>query len=176
VRFLEGYIERLGELGLEDASFDVIVSNCVINLCPDKAAVLREVFRLLKGGGEFYFSDVYADRRVPAAVRDDPVLYGECLGGALYCQDFLALARAAGFADPRLVEDRALAVTDQALAARLGNIRFFSATWRRFRSTASTAPGRTTARPWCIAAPCPGSRSASHSTSATPSMRAASCR
>ena len=48
VRFLEGYIERLGELGLEDASFDVIVSNCVINLCPDKAAVLREVFRLLR--------------------------------------------------------------------------------------------------------------------------------
>ena len=133
VRFLEGYIERLGELGLEDASFDVIVSNCVINLCPDKAAVLREVFRLLRAGGEFYFSDVYADRRVPAAVRDDPVLYGECLGGALYWQDFLALARAAGFADPRLVEDRALAVTDPALAARLGNIRFFSATWRLFR-------------------------------------------
>lgn len=133
VRFLEGYIERLGELGLADASFDVIVSNCVINLCPDKAAVLREVFRLLKPGGEFYFSDVYADRRVPAAVRDDPVLYGECLGGALYWNDFLCLARAAGFADPRLVEDRPLAVTDQALAGKVGNIRFFSATWRLFR-------------------------------------------
>lgn len=133
VRFIEGYIERLGELGLADASFDVIVSNCVINLCPDKGAVLREVFRLLKAGGEFYFSDVYADRRVPAALRDDPVLYGECLGGALYWNDFLALARAAGFADPRLVEDRPLAVTDPALAARLGNIRFFSATWRLFR-------------------------------------------
>ncbi|MBV2262501.1 MAG: methyltransferase domain-containing protein [Thauera sp.] len=133
VRFLEGYIERLGELGLEDASFDVIVSNCVINLCPDKAAVLREVFRLLRRGGEFYFSDVYADRRVPAAVRDDPVLYGECLGGALYWNDFLALARAAGFADPRLVEDRPLAATDPALAAKLGDVRFFSATWRLFR-------------------------------------------
>lgn len=133
VRFLEGYIERLGELGLEDASFDVIVSNCVINLCPDKAAVLREVFRLLKPGGEFYFSDVYADRRVPVAVRDDPVLYGECLGGALYWNDFLTLARAAGFADPRLVEDRPLAVTDPALAAKVGNISFFSATWRLFR-------------------------------------------
>ena len=123
----------LGELGLEDASFDVIVSNCVINLCPDKAAVLREVFRLLRRGGEFYFSDVYADRRVPAAVRDDPVLYGECLGGALYWNDFLALARAAGFADPRLVEDRPLAATDPALAAKLGDVRFFSATWRLFR-------------------------------------------
>lgn len=133
VRFLEGYIERLGELGLEDASFDVIVSNCVINLCPDKAAVLREVFRLLRQGGEFYFSDVYADRRVPAALREDPVLYGECLGGALYWNDFLALARAAGFADPRLVEDRPLAVTDPTLTARLGETRFFSATWRLFR-------------------------------------------
>jgi len=121
-------------LPFAEASFDVIVSNCVINLCPDKAAVLREVFRLLKPGGEFYyFSDVYADRRVPAAVRDDPVLYGECLGGALYWNDFLTLARAAGFADPRLVEDRPLAVTDPALAAKLGDIRFFSATWRLFR-------------------------------------------
>jgi SAM-dependent methyltransferase len=116
VRFLHGYIERLDELDLAPASFDVIVSNCVVNLSPDKEAVLRGVQRLLKPGGEFYFSDVYADRRVPEAVRNDPVLYGECLGGALYWNDFLGLARQAGFADPRLVEDRPLAVTDPELA------------------------------------------------------------
>ncbi|WP_085316124.1 methyltransferase domain-containing protein [Derxia lacustris] len=133
VRFLHGYIERLDELELADASFDVIVSNCVINLSPDKDAVLRGVQRLLKPGGEFYFSDVYADRRVPDAVRNDPVLYGECLGGALYWGDFQTLARRQGFADPRLVEDRPLAVTDAALAARTGNLRFFSATWRLFK-------------------------------------------
>lgn len=133
VRFLNGYIERLDELDLEPGSFDVIVSNCVVNLSPDKAAVLRGVRRLLKPGGEFYFSDVYADRRVPTAVRNDPVLYGECLGGALYWNDFLRLAQASGFADPRLVEDRPLLITDPALSERVGNLRFFSATYRLFR-------------------------------------------
>jgi len=133
VRFLHGYIERLDELDLEPDSFDVIVSNCVVNLSPDKAAVLRGVRRLLKAGGEFYFSDVYADRRVPESVRNDPVLYGECLGGALYWNDFLRLAHARGFNDPRLVEDRPLAVTDPELLSRTQGVRFFSATYRLFR-------------------------------------------
>ncbi|PIQ39625.1 MAG: methyltransferase type 11 [Thalassolituus sp. CG17_big_fil_post_rev_8_21_14_2_50_53_8] len=133
VRFIKGYIEKLDELDLEPGSFDVIVSNCVVNLSPDKAAVLAGVERLLKPGGEFYFSDVYADRRVPDAVRNDSVLYGECLGGALYWNDFLRLANAAGFVDPRLVEDRPLEVTDSALAAQTGNLRFFSATYRLFK-------------------------------------------
>ena len=130
--FIEGTIERLEALDLEPASFDVVVSNCVLNLSIDKPAVLRGVQRLLRSGGEFYFSDVYVDRRLPDSVRRDPVLYGECLGGALYWNDFLRLARAAGFADPRLVSDRPLAITDAALTPLLGEARFFSATWRLF--------------------------------------------
>ena len=133
VRFLQGYIENLEQLDLKPGSFDVIVSNCVVNLSPDKDAVLAGVQRLLKPGGEFYFSDVYADRRVPDALRNDPELYGECLGGALYWNDFLRLAQRQGFADPRLVEDRPLVVTDPALAARVGNVGFHSATYRLFR-------------------------------------------
>ena len=133
VRFLHGYIERLDELDLEPGSFDVIVSNCVVNLSPDKDAVLRGVQRLLKAGGEFYFSDVYADRRVPDTVCNDPVLYGECLGGALYWNDFLRLAQRQGFADPRLVTDHPLTITDPALAARVGNLHFYSATYRLFK-------------------------------------------
>jgi SAM-dependent methyltransferase len=133
VRFLHGYIERLDELDLEPGSFDVIVSNCVVNLSPDKDAVLAGVQRLLKPGGEFFFSDVYADRRLPDAVRSDPVLYGECLGGALYWNDFLRLAQRQGFADPRLFADRPIQVTDPTLAARVGRARFFSATYRLFK-------------------------------------------
>ena len=133
VRFLKGDIERLHELDLEPGSFDVIVSNCVINLCTDKDAVLEGIQRLLKPGGEFYFSDVYADRRVPDAVRNDSVLYGECLGGALYWNDFLRIATKAGFADPRLVEDRPLEITDPELAAQTGDLNFFSATYRLFK-------------------------------------------
>ena len=136
VEFLHGYIERLEDLGLEPGSFDVIVSNCVVNLSPDKDAVLAGVQRLLKPGGEFYFSDVYADRRVPTAVKNDPVLYGECLGGALYWKDFERLAHRHGFADPRLVEDRPLDINDPQLAARTGNLRFFSATYRLFKLAA----------------------------------------
>ncbi len=133
VRFIKGYIEKLDELGLEDNSFDVIVSNCVINLSPDKDAVLKQVHRLLKLGGEFYFSDVYTDRRVPDEIKNDPVLYGECLGGALYWNDFISLSKRQGFADPRLVEDRPMEITDPLLAAKIGNIRFFSATYRLFK-------------------------------------------
>ncbi len=131
--FRKGYIERLGELGLADASFDIIVSNCVINLSPDKPAVLAEAFRLLKPGGELYFSDVYADRRVPSELLEDPVLYGECLSGALYWNDFINLAKAAGFADPRLVEDRILTIENPEIEAKLDGITFHSATFRLFK-------------------------------------------
>ncbi|MEE9447246.1 MAG: methyltransferase domain-containing protein [Arenicellales bacterium] len=132
VEFKKGYIEKLDALGLEDNSFDIVISNCVINLSTDKAAVLNEVKRILKPGGEFYFSDVYADRRIPQALVDDPVLYGECLSGALYWNDFQNLAKHCGFADPRLVEDRPLTIENQAIEKIIGHIKFFSATYRLF--------------------------------------------
>jgi arsenite methyltransferase len=133
VRFLHGDIARLDELELADASVDLIVSNCVINLAPDKAAVLREAFRVLKPGGELYFSDVYSDRRIPADLTRDPVLYGECLSGALYWNDFLQLARNSGFTDPRLADDRPVTIDNPELIEKTGNIRFYSATYRLFK-------------------------------------------
>ena len=133
VRFIEGDIEQLGSLDLEPGSFDVIVSNCVINLVADKAAVFAAAHRLLKPGGEMYFSDVYSDRRVPAHLLDDPILHGECLSGALYWGDFLAHAKIAGFADPRLVKDRPLGIGDPNIAEKLDGIRFFSTTYRLFK-------------------------------------------
>lgn len=133
VEFLEGYIEQLDKLNLADNSFDVVVSNCVINLSPDKEKVLSEVRRVLKPGGEFYFSDVYADRRLDPVLRQDPVLYGECLAGALYWNDFLNLAKQSGFADPRLVEDRPITINNDQIAARLAPANFYSATYRLFK-------------------------------------------
>lgn len=133
VRFLQGYIEQLGDLGLEPESFDVIVSNCVVNLSLDKPAVLKGAFDLLKPGGELYFSDVYSDRRLPTALSQDPELYGECLGGALYWNDFLPMAKRAGFLDPRLVTSRLLEMTNEAVKAKLGAAKFFSATYRLFK-------------------------------------------
>ena len=133
VAFRKGYIERLDELELEADSFDIIVSNCVINLSPDKEAVLKQAYRLLKPGGELYFSDVYADRRVPQRLISDPVLYGECLSGALYWNDFLNLAKSTGFADPRLVVDRPITIDNAQIERKIGHINFYSATYRLFK-------------------------------------------
>jgi len=132
--FVEAQIEALP---LPDASADLVISNCVVNLSPDKAAVLREVWRVLRDGGEFHFSDVFADRRLPTSARSDPVLVGECLGGALYVQDFVRLCQAVGFADPRVLSQAPVEVTDPALAAALGGAKFASITYRLFK-----LPGR----------------------------------
>ncbi|MEL6212071.1 MAG: methyltransferase domain-containing protein [Pseudomonadota bacterium] len=133
VDFIEGDIEKLLDLDLEPASFDVIVSNCVINLCEDKKSVFEAAHALLKPGGEFYFSDVYADRRVPEELKNHPQAHGECLSGALYWNDFVNLAKASGFADPRLVTDRPLAIGSADLKELLAPAKFFSATYRLFR-------------------------------------------
>lgn len=131
--FHTGFIEKLGDLGLEAGSFDVVISNCVVNLAQDKEAVLQGVYDLLKPGGEMYFSDVYASRRIPAALAADETLYGECLSGALYWNDFLTIAKGAGFGDPRVVEHRPLEIGNPALAAKVAPIAFHSATYRLFK-------------------------------------------
>lgn len=133
VAFIEGDIEKLDELDLEPGSFDIIVSNCVINLVADKGKVFRDAYNLLKPGGEMYFSDVYSDRRVPQHLLDDPVLHGECLSGALYWGDFDKLAKQAGFTDPRLVKDRPMGIGDARIQEMLDGINFYSATYRLFK-------------------------------------------
>lgn len=133
VRFVEGNVQDLAAAGVASDSVDLIVSNCVVNLAADKAAVLAEAFRVLRDGGELYFSDVYCDRRLPPHLRDDEELYGECLGGALYWNDFLSLAKAAGFRDPRLVTSRRLTLDDPSVARRVEGHRFYAATWRLFK-------------------------------------------
>ena len=73
MQFLTGHIELLERAGIKDESVDLVISNCVINLSPDKTSVIKEAYRVLKPGGEMYFSDVYASRRVPQAVQQDKV-------------------------------------------------------------------------------------------------------
>ncbi|KAI5626103.1 hypothetical protein C0J50_14375 [Silurus asotus] len=101
--FVHGYMEKLSDAGIRDDSLDVVVSNCVICLCPDKRAVLSEAYRVLKFGGELYFSDIYANEVVPESFKLDPVLWGEGMGGALYWHDFISIMKELGFSTPRLV-------------------------------------------------------------------------
>lgn len=131
--FHQGYIEDLRSAGIADASVDVVVSNCVVNLSPMKDLVLAEVFRVLAPGGELYISDVLADRRLPADVATDPVLYAECLGGALYQADFVSLAKRAGFTDPRVVSASPISIHNDEIAAKVGAARFTSVTYRLFK-------------------------------------------
>jgi len=133
ISFRQGFIEDLAGLDLADNSIDLVVSNCVINLSPDKERVFAEIFRVLKPGGELYFSDVYADRRLPASLRQDPVLLGECLGGALYFEDFRRLLAKQNCLDSRIVSRSEIMVTDPELRERIGNARFFSITTRSFK-------------------------------------------
>lgn len=133
VDFRHGYIEDLTSAGIADNSVDVVISNCVINLSPDKTAVFAEIYRVLKPGGELYFSDVFSDRRIPEKIASDPVLYGECLGGALYLEDFRRLLDQTGFVDFRLASSSPIDVTDADLRNRVGTVQFTSQTVRAFK-------------------------------------------
>eukprot|EP00929_Paragymnodinium_shiwhaense_P012940 TRINITY_DN120813_c0_g1_i1.p1 TRINITY_DN120813_c0_g1~~TRINITY_DN120813_c0_g1_i1.p1 ORF type:complete len:376 (+),score=79.51 TRINITY_DN120813_c0_g1_i1:91-1218(+) len=134
--FVKGFIEKAADALPPDAvgQLDVIVSNCVVNLSPDKRSVFQSAFKLLKEGGEMYFSDVYCSERVPTELKQNETLAGECLSGALYWNDFLRLAKECGFGDPRLVADAPIGVRNEKLQSLLPpSMKFFSATYRLFK-------------------------------------------
>ena len=103
VEFREGFIEKLP---VENASVDVVISNCVINLSTDKPQVFREVHRVLKPGGRMIVSDIVLNRELPAELRGDADLYSACVAGALLRDDYLKAIREAGFAKVELLADK----------------------------------------------------------------------
>ena len=133
VEFRHGYIEDLKSANIDDNSVDLVVSNCVLNLSTDKEATYREIFRVLKPGGELFIADVFADRRVPETLRQDPVLYGECLSGAMYTEDFRRLLLRLGINDYRLLSSRRLTINNAEIEEKVGNIGFYSLTVRAFK-------------------------------------------
>ncbi len=133
VEFRTGNIEDLDGCGMADGSVDVVISNCVINLAARKDRVMAEVFRVLRPGGELYFSDIFADRRIPPELEGDPVLRGECLAGAMYVEDFRRLMRRAGCLDHRVVSRRRVELANEAIEAKIGVVGFSSMTVRAFK-------------------------------------------
>jgi SAM-dependent methyltransferase len=111
VEFLEGRIESIP---LPDASVDVIISNCVINLSGDKRRVLAESFRVLRPGGRFAVSDIVVRGEVPAAVRASMELWVGCIAGALEEREFACLLTDAGFENPAFEPTRFYEATDAA--------------------------------------------------------------
>ena len=93
----------LSAIPLPDRSADVVVSNCAINHAPDKRAVYREVFRLLRPGGRFAVSDVVSEEELPESVRNDPAAWAACYGGSIPEADYLAAITGAGLRDVDVV-------------------------------------------------------------------------
>jgi len=132
VAFHQGYIEDLKSIGIADNSVDIVISNCVINLSPEKEQVFKEIYRVLKPGGELFFSDIFADRRIPKDLTLDPVLRGECLSGALYVEDFRRLMSKCGFTDFRYTSIRHLDLQTD-VEKKVGFATFSSRTVRAFK-------------------------------------------
>lgn len=114
--FVKGSIEAVP---LPDASVDVVISNCVINLSTDKDAVLREAFRVLRPGGRFAVSDIVLLRPLPPELSSVVALWTGCLAGALLDSDYLAKLSAAGFDDPSVQVTRTYSREDVAELAAM---------------------------------------------------------
>ncbi|TSK49655.1 Arsenite methyltransferase [Bagarius yarrelli] len=123
-QFVHGYMEKLCEAGIQDDSLDVVVY---------KRAVLGEAYKVLKPGGELYFSDMYSSEVVPESFKLDPVLWGEGMGGALYWHDFITIMKDLGFSTPRLVSASRIDVHNSELRAKAGDIKYASGTYRAFK-------------------------------------------
>lgn len=102
VEFRKGEIEALP---IGDNAIDVIISNCVINLSPDKPQVFREAFRVLRPGGRAYVSDIVIDGEIPEAIRESVFAYTACVGGALRKAEYLQCIRDAGFSQVEVTNE-----------------------------------------------------------------------
>lgn len=116
VEFRFGEIEALP---VEDGTVDVVISNCVLNLVPDKAAAFAETFRVLRPGGHFCVSDIVASGPLPDGIRKAAALYVGCVAGAIPEADYLATIRQAGFSEVRIAERKPIALPDAALREHL---------------------------------------------------------
>jgi ubiquinone/menaquinone biosynthesis C-methylase UbiE len=116
VEFLLGEVEFLP---VADASVDVVISNCVINLVLDKAQVFREAFRVLRAGGRLSISDVVTRGKLPDALRGALSAWAACIGGATTVEDYVAFLRAAGFEDIQVRTSQGASVRLPMMSAHL---------------------------------------------------------
>lgn len=116
---------RLGEienLPVQNAEADVVVSNCVLNLVPDKKRALEETFRILKKGGHFSVSDIVTYDDIPEVLREEAALYAGCVSGALIKEDYLAIIEGAGFKNIKIQKERKIILPDELLNKYLDSV------------------------------------------------------
>jgi arsenite methyltransferase len=127
VEFVKGDIE---DIPLPDQSFDVVISNCVLNLVPDKHRAFTEIRRVLKPGGHFCVSDIVLKGELPDGMRDAAALYAGCVSGALQKEDYLQIVQEAGFSKVEVKNERVSDVPDEYLLESVSQ-----ETIDRYRST-----------------------------------------
>ncbi len=113
VQFRQGDIE---DIPISNNRADVVISNCVLNLVPDKAQAFREIFRILKPGGHFCVSDVVILGEMPAEFQNKMELYVGCVSGAVQRDEYLRVIAEAGFSDVKILEERRIELPDEILA------------------------------------------------------------
>lgn len=113
VEFLLGEIEEM--TGIADETADVVVSNCVLNLVPNKEKAFQEVFRVLKNGGHFSISDIVSSGSLPGAVLEAAEMYAGCVSGASEKGAYLGIIKAAGFKNIQIKKERRIELPDELL-------------------------------------------------------------
>lgn len=113
VEFRQGDIENM-PVAAETA--DVIVSNCVLNLVPNKDAVIKDIFRVLKKGGHFSISDIVLDGTLPSKIQEAAEMYAGCVSGAIQKEVYLELIKANGFTNITIQKDKAIIIPDDILS------------------------------------------------------------
>lgn len=116
VEFRQGDIE---EMPVSDEMADVIVSNCVLNLVPNKPKVIKEIFRVLKPGGHFSISDIVLIGELPQALQEDAEMYAGCVSGAIEKEEYLRYIREAGFEDIVIQKEKSILLPDDILSKYL---------------------------------------------------------
>ena len=126
LEFKQGFLEAIP---MDDQSADLVTSNCVINLSPQKGEVFNEIRRILKPGGRFVIADIISDKEVPQEMRQNKDLWGECVSGALTLNEFLTLAKQSNF--------HGLSVQKDYLWKEVEGIKFYSYILGGFKQTES---------------------------------------
>jgi arsenite methyltransferase len=127
VEFRLGPIEAMP---VEDASVDIAISNCVLNLVPDKSRAFAELFRVLRPGGRFCISDIVSTAPLPPEIAEVAALYVGCVAGAMAEASYLDIVRGTGFRDVAIVERKTIELDDEALTPHLS-----AEALRRFRAS-----------------------------------------
>jgi len=124
---VEFHLGEIENLPLEEGMADTVLSNCVMNLVPDKMKAFRETYRILKPGGHFSISDIVIRGEMPDSLRKDAEMYAGCVAGALKIEEYLGIIRDTGFTAVEVLDDRKTPIPEEVLSSndKLKEIREF---------------------------------------------------